>query len=127
MKHSSQFIALVDKHRPQIKEVSNSEVASLRALGAAIIDVREESEYAAGFIPEAVHIGKGVLERDVEKKFPDKQQTLILYCGGGMRSILAAAALQDMGYRNVISLSEGWRGWNEAKLPTDFNAPESAG
>jgi rhodanese-related sulfurtransferase len=83
-----------------------------------IIDTREDNEWARGHIPNAVHLGKGVIERDIEKAIPDKDATLVLYCGGGYRSALAADNLQKMGYRNVISMDGGWRGWTEAGFPT---------
>jgi rhodanese-related sulfurtransferase len=83
-----------------------------------LVDTREESEWARGHIPNALHLGKGVIERDIEKAIPDKETTLVLYCGGGYRSALAADNLQKMGYRNVISMDGGWRGWTEAGFPT---------
>ncbi len=84
-----------------------------------LIDVREESEFAKGHVPGARHLGKGVIERDIEQVFPNADVELILYCGGGYRSALAADALQQMGYTNVISMDGGWRAWNEAGLPTE--------
>jgi rhodanese-related sulfurtransferase len=92
-----------------------------RASGApfVLVDVREESEFAAGHIPGAVHIGKGVIERDIEAKVPDPHTPLVLYCGGGFRSALAADALQKMGYTNVISMDGGWRAWTEKGLPVE--------
>ena len=84
-----------------------------------LVDVREESEYAAGHAAEAVHIGKGVIERDIEAKVPDPATPLVLYCGGGFRSALAADALQKMGYTNVISMDGGWRAWTEKGLPVE--------
>jgi len=83
-----------------------------------LIDVREESEWARGHLPDAVYLGRGILERDVELRFPDKSTELILYCGGGFRSALSADNLQKMGYTNVASMDGGWRGWLEAGLPT---------
>ena len=83
------------------------------------MDVREESEWAAGHAPGAVHLSKGVIERDVETKVPDKATPLVLYCGGGFRSALAADNLQKMGYTNVISMDGGWRGWTQAGLPVE--------
>ena len=84
-----------------------------------LVDVREESEFAAGHIPGAVHLGKGVIERDIEKKVPDPATPLVLYCGGGFRSALAADAIQKMGYTNVISMDGGWRTWTEKSLPVE--------
>ena len=84
-----------------------------------LVDVREESEWARGHLPGAVYLGKGVIERDVEQAFPDKTAPLVLYCGGGFRSALAADNLQKMGYTNVISMDGGWRGWTEAGFPVE--------
>jgi rhodanese-related sulfurtransferase len=84
-----------------------------------LVDVREESEFAAGHAPGAVHMSKGVIERDVETKVPDRAAPLVLYCGGGFRSALAADNLQKMGYTNVISMDGGWRGWTQAGLPVE--------
>ncbi len=119
--HSPRFLQLVADAKSRIRECT---VADVRAQQQAqtsfvLIDVREESEYAAGHIPGAIHISKGVLERDIEAKVPDPQTPLILYCGGGFRSALAADALQKMGYTNVLSMDGGWRAWTEAGLPTE--------
>ena len=84
-----------------------------------LVDIREESEWAAGHAAGAMHLGKGVIERDIEKKIPDKDAKIVLYCGGGFRSALAADALQKMGYRNVISLEGGWKQWKDAGLPVE--------
>ena len=102
----------------------NAHVADVRArqLGGeafTLVDVREESEFAAGHLPGAVHIGKGVIERDIEAKVPDPATPIVLYCGGGFRSALAADALQKMGYSNVVSMDGGWSGWVKAGLPTE--------
>ena len=82
-----------------------------------LVDIREESEWARGHVPSAIHLGKGIIERDIEKAIPDKSRPIVLYCGGGFRSALAADNLQKMGYRNVISMDGGWRGWTEAGFP----------
>ena len=82
-----------------------------------VVDVREDSEWARGHIPGAIHLGKGVIERDIERTIPDKGTPIVLYCGGGYRSALAADNIQKMGYRNVISMDGGWRGWTEPGLP----------
>jgi rhodanese-related sulfurtransferase len=87
--------------------------------GHALIDTREDSEWAAGHAAGAVHLSKGIIERDIETKVPDKSATLVLYCGGGFRSALAADALQKMGYENAISLDGGWRAWQESGLPVE--------
>jgi rhodanese-related sulfurtransferase len=110
MKHSPAFLALVDDARKRIRQIQAAELpASLRREPGALIDTREESEYAAGHIRGAEHIGKGVIERDIESKHPDRSETLYLYCGGGFRSALAADALRQMGYRNVVNVDGGWR------------------
>lgn len=115
MKHTPGFLAIVHDARKRIKECSIQDVKESRVpAGSAIIDVREESEFAAGHIPGAVHLSKGVIERDIETKYPDKAAPLVLYCGGGFRSALAADNLQKMGYTNVISMDGGMRGWREA-------------
>lgn len=83
-----------------------------------MVDVREESEFAASHVPDAVHLGKGVIERDIEKTIPDPDAQIVLYCGGGYRSALAALNLQQMGYSNVISMDGGFSGWKNANQPT---------
>ena len=82
-----------------------------------LIDTREDAEWARGHIPGAIHLSKGIIERDIEKTIPDKDATIVLYCGGGFRSALAADNVQKMGYRNVISMDGGWRGWTESAFP----------
>lgn len=111
--HSPGFLALIEATRPDVREVSIAEMQErLRSNPHAhLIDVREDSEWANGHMPGAEHFGKGVIERDIEAKIPDQGAELILYCGGGFRSILAADALQKMGYTNVASLQGGWREW----------------
>jgi rhodanese-related sulfurtransferase len=121
MRHSPGFLKLVDDARSRIKEADYREVK--RRLDTreklTLIDVREESEWARGRLPGAVHLSKGVIERDIEEAFPDKEAPLVLYCGGGFRSALAADNLQKMGYTNVISMDGGWRGWTEAGYPVE--------
>lgn len=109
--HSPAFVALVETARSQIQEIDAAELAAHLAArpNASLIDVREAAEYADGHVKQAEHIGKGVIERDIEQLHPDKDQPLYLYCGGGFRSALAADALQRMGYRNVVSVDGGWR------------------
>ena len=115
MKHAPAFLALVNDAKARIKECTVDDVKNRRVpAGSTLIDVREESEFAAGHVPGAVHLSKGVIERDVEAKFPDKAASLVLYCGGGFRSALAADNLQKMGYKNVLSMDGGMRGWREA-------------
>lgn len=109
--HSPAFLALVDEARTRVKEVDASRIPGLLQAQPALqlIDVREESEYAAGHVRGAEWIGKGIIERDIELHHPDRDEPLYLYCGGGFRSILAADNLQKMGYRNVWSIDGGWR------------------
>jgi rhodanese-related sulfurtransferase len=120
MKHSEGFLRLVNEARSRIRETNVAEVKRRRDSGEkfSLIDVREESEWARGHLPDAIYMGRGILERDVELRFPDKSAELILYCGGGFRSALSADNLQKMGYKNVASMDGGWRGWLEAGLPT---------
>ena len=121
MKHSPGFLAIVDNAKARVKEVSIAETQARMASGARVrvIDVREESEWAAGHVAGAEYIGKGVIERDIEGKVPDKQEEVILYCGGGYRSLLAGDALRQMGYTNVASMADGWRGWTAAGGATE--------
>jgi rhodanese-related sulfurtransferase len=118
--HPEGFLKLVKEAKTRIKEEDFRDIKKKLDAGEPmiIIDTREDNEWARGHIPNAVHLGKGVIERDVEKAIPDKDATLVLYCGGGYRSALAADNLQKMGYRNVISMEGGWRGWTEAGFPT---------
>lgn len=119
MRHSEGFLKLVEESRSLIREVSAEETRrKLDSGGARVIDVREDREWQAGHIAGAEHLGKGIIERDIEEKVPRKDAELILYCGGGYRSALAADALQKMGYTNVASMAGGWRAWNEAGYPT---------
>jgi len=121
MEHSPRFEKLCAEARANVTEVTPDEVADRMAKGASfsLVDVREESEYAKGRIKTARHMGRGILERDVEKAFPDLDADIVLYCGGGFRSVLSAESLQKMGYRNVKSMSGGWRTWKEKGLPTE--------
>jgi len=120
-KHGDRFVQLVDSVRPQIAECTIADVVARQKSGDAflLVDVREESEFAAARIPGAMHLGKGVIERDVEEKIPDPATAIVLYCGGGYRSALAAYNLKLMGYSNVISMDGGFRGWKEAGLPVE--------
>ena len=120
MKHSAAFLKLVDDAKSRVREISVEEARKKLESGSArVIDVREESEWAAGHIRGAEYLGRGVLERDIEQKVPDKSAELILYCGGGFRSALSADNLQKMGYRNVASMAGGWREWTGKGLPVD--------
>jgi rhodanese-related sulfurtransferase len=119
-KHSPRFLKIVEETKARVKETTVDEVKRRMDRGDTafkLVDVREESEWAAGHIPGATHLGKGIIERDVEQKIPDVDEEIILYCGGGFRSALAADNLQRMGYRNVVSMDGGWRGWTEAGYP----------
>ena len=114
--HSPSFLALVDDAKRRIPEVTAEDVVAMVARGESLelIDVREDREWADGHAEGAVHIGKGVIERDIESHYPDKDTLLVLYCGGGYRSALAADSLRAMGYTRVISMDGGWRGWKAA-------------
>ena len=110
----------MDDAKVRVREVSVGETQrKLEAGRAIVIDVREDSEWAAGRVRGAEHMGKGVIERDIEARVPDKSAELILYCGGGFRSALSADSLQKMGYTNVSSMAGGWRAWREAGAPTE--------
>ena len=117
--HSPAFLALVEASRTRCRETTVPVIAERLQRGEKfhLVDVREDDEWRAGHITGAIHIGKGVIERDIEKKIPAKDEEIVLYCGGGFRSLLAADALQQMGYTNVISMDGGIRGWRDAKLP----------
>ena len=117
--HSPRFLSIVDRARTQIRECTVQDIVDRRNAGdnLTLIDVREETEFSRGHIPGAAHLGKGVIERDIEQQFPDHATELILYCGGGFRSALAALNLQLMGYTNVISMDGGVRSWNDAGQP----------
>jgi rhodanese-related sulfurtransferase len=119
MSHAPGFLALVDDARTRVREVSIDEARTRQAAGAHLVDVREESEWTAGHAAGATHLGKGVIERDVETRIPDRDAEILLYCGGGFRSLLAGDALQRMGYTNVVSVVGGWRGWQEAGAPVE--------
>ena len=114
MQHSTEFLKLVEEVKPHIKKVNVEQTQERLQNGAKLIDVREDNEWQAGHAKDAVHLGRGIIERDIEKEFPDKNTELILYCGGGFRSALSAYNLQKMGYKNVASMDGGWRAWKEA-------------
>jgi rhodanese-related sulfurtransferase len=119
--HTSGFQSLVNDAKTRIRHIDVAEYLRMRDAGEAglLIDVREDNEWAAGHAAGAVHLGKGIIERDIEKTVPDKNATMVLYCGGGFRSALAADALRQMGYTGAISLDGGWRAWQEAGLPVE--------
>ena len=117
--HPPRFLKIVDDARTRIRETDVDEVKKRMDRGDKflLVDVREESEYAKDHLPGAIHLGKGVIERDIEARVPDPKAELVLYCGGGFRSALAADNLQKMGYTNVISMDGGIREWREKNYP----------
>ena len=119
MKHSTEFLKIVEDSRSRIKELSVSETQERMLQGAKLVDVREDNEWEAGHAANAVHLGRGIIERDIVKTFPDKNTEIILYCGGGFRSALSADNLQKMGYQNVTSMAGGWRAWQDENGPIE--------
>ena len=119
--HTPRFLAIVNDAKSRVKECRVGDVKQRLDQGEKfhLVDVREESEYAAGHLPGAKHIGKGVIERDIEKVIPDLDAPIVLYCGGGFRSALAGENLQRMGYTNVWSMDGGWSGWLEHGYPVE--------
>ena len=119
--HGAGFLALVQDAKSRVQEIDIEEYRHKAISGEEFltVDVREESEWGAGHAAGAIHLGKGVIERDIEARIPDKAAALVLYCGGGYRSALAADAIQKMGYSNVVSLDGGWRAYEGAKLPVE--------
>ena len=119
MQHAPRFLKIVNDAKSRVKETSVEEVKQRLDRGEKImlVDVREESEFDKDHLPGAIHLGKGVIERDIEARVPDLNTPLVLYCGGGFRSALAADNLQKMGYSNVISMDGGVRGWREKNYP----------
>ena len=116
MKHSEGFLKIVDDAKSRVREVTVAETQARTQENreAKLIDVREDNEWEAAHAAGAIHLGKGIIERDIEAAVPDKNAELILYCGGGYRSALAADVLQKMGYTNVFSMAGGWKAWKEA-------------
>jgi rhodanese-related sulfurtransferase len=121
MEHSPGFLKLVDGARGRVRETTPEEVRKRQEAGESfhLVDVREDNEWQKGHASGAIHMGKGIIERDIEKSIPDHDAEIVLYCGGGYRSALAADALQQMGYRNVISMDGGWKRWRELDYPTE--------
>ena len=121
MKHSPQFLALVNDAKARVRETNVADVKQRMDRGEEfyLVDTREDREWERGHLPGAIHLGKGIIERDIENTIPVKSKAIVLYCGGGFRSALAADALQKMGYSNVLSMDGGWRGWNEAGYSTE--------
>lgn len=121
MQHNPGFLAIVNDAKTRVRETDINGYKAMVAEGTPhiLIDTREESEFTASHVKGAVHISKGVIERDIETKVPDKKATLVLYCGGGFRSALAADNLRKMGYENPISLDGGWRALKDSGLPLE--------
>ena len=119
MKHSEGFLKLVNDSKSRIREVSVDQTRERMNAGDSVrlIDVREDNEWQTAHAAGAIHLGKGIIERDIETQVPDKATEIILYCGGGYRSALAADVLQQMGYTNVFSMAGGWKAWKESGAP----------
>lgn len=113
MIHSTEFLAVVDDAKSRVREVSVDETLERTQDGAVLVDVREDNEWEAGHAKGAIHLGRGIIERDIVGKYPEKDTELILYCGGGFRSALSADMLQKMGYTNVWSMAGGWSAWKD--------------
>jgi rhodanese-related sulfurtransferase len=121
MKHSEGFLKLVNESKSRIREVTVADTQARMAAnpGTKLIDVREDNEWDASHAAGSIHLGKGIIERDIETTVPDKSSELILYCGGGYRSALAADVLQQMGYTNVFSMAGGWKAWKDSGAPIE--------
>ena len=119
MKHSEEFLELVNASVANVTEIDVKRTLSKMEDGAVLIDVREDNEWNEGHAAEAVHMGRGIIERDIVQIYPDKETELILYCGGGFRSALAADNLQKMGYTNIYSMAGGWKAWKDAGAPVE--------
>src|SRR5215467_997109 len=120
MAHAPKFLKLVNESKAKVKETNVADVKRRMDAGEKLllVDVREDNEWANGHLPGAVHMGRGIIERDIESAIPDTNAKMILYCGGGFRQALVADNLQKMGYTNVESMDGGWKGWVAAGLPT---------
>ena len=121
MAHNPGFLKLVNEAKTRIQQTDVEGYKKMIAAGERplLIDTREDNEWQAGHAAGAMHLGKGIIERDIETKVPDKSTKMVLYCGGGFRSALVADALQQMGYTNAISLDGGWRSWKESGMPVE--------
>jgi rhodanese-related sulfurtransferase len=121
MKHSPRFLQIVDDAKTRVRQVTVDEVKQMldRSELFELIDTREESEFARGHLPRARHLSKGIIERDIEAAIPNPATPIVLYCGGGFRSALAADNLQKMGYTDVVSMDGGWREWTEKLYPIE--------
>ncbi len=119
MQHSAKFLSIVNDAKTRIQETTVEDVKNDREAGIdhVLVDTREDSEWDAAHAAGSIHLGKGIIERDIEGAIPDTGKKIVLYCGGGYRSALAADALQKMGYTNVFSLAGGWRAWKAAGMP----------
>jgi len=117
--HSPGFLALVNDAKARVKQIDIEQYRHMPKHDHVLVDVREDHEWIEGHAAGAIHLSKGIIERDIETRIPDKTTPMVLYCGGGYRSALVADALQKMGYTGVISLDGGWRGWNAAGLPVE--------
>lgn len=123
MKHSEEFLAVVDDAKSRVREVTVAETLERVEAGAVLIDVREDNEWQMGHATDAIHLGRGVIERDIVGQIPNKEKEIVLYCGGGYRSALAADMLQKMGYKNVFSMAGGWKAWRDADAPWEMEIP----
>jgi len=119
MEHSKEFLQIAEAAQSRVREISVGETLQRIKEKAHLIDVREDNEWNEAHAKDAIHMGRGIIERDIVGKFPDKNAELILYCGGGYRSALAADNLQKMGYTNVLSMAGGWTAWTEADAPVE--------
>ena len=119
--HAAAFLALVEEARPRVKEISIAEYGErlMRCEQPVLIDVREDHEWVDGRLPGAMHLGRGIIERDLESYVAERSTPIVCYCGGGYRSVLVCDSLQRMGYTNVVSLAGGYRGWQDAGLPVE--------
>jgi rhodanese-related sulfurtransferase len=124
--HAPGFLALIEQARRHVREIGIPEYDALRRAPGrpVLVDVREDHEWDAGRLPGAMHLGKGVIERDIEQTFPDPSTPIVCYCGGGYRSVVVCESLQRMGYKNVQSLKGGFRGWVDKGLPVETDANE---
>jgi rhodanese-related sulfurtransferase len=123
MEHSNEFLAIVNDAKSRVREVTVGETLERVEAGAVLIDVREDNEWQMGHATDAIHLGRGIIERDIVRQIPNKEKEIVLYCGGGYRSALAADMLQKMGYTNVFSMAGGWKAWRDADAPWEMETP----
>ena len=119
MKHSEEFLAIVNDAKSRVNETDVAGAQQLVKSGAVLIDVREDNEFEAGHAAGARHMGRGIIERDIVQTYPEKATEIVLYCGGGYRSALVADSLQKMGYTNVWSMDGGWKAWKDSGAPIE--------